>query len=70
MLTSLNNSILVEASNNVCNITFNRPKSFNALNWDMVKALLDITIQLKNTTEIRAVVLRGAGKNFMAGGDI
>ena len=70
MLTSLNNSILVEASNNVCTVTLNRTKSLNALNWDMVKALLDITIQLKNAPEIRAVVLRGAGQNFMAGGDI
>ncbi|MBL95151.1 MAG: 1,2-epoxyphenylacetyl-CoA isomerase [Alphaproteobacteria bacterium MarineAlpha3_Bin5] len=70
MLTSPNDSIGIGTDNDVCTITLNRPSSLNALNLDMVSALLDITTKLKDASDIRAIILQGAGDHFMAGGDV
>ena len=70
MLTPPNDSIEIKTDNDVCTITLNRPSSLNALNLDMVSALLDITTKLKDAPDIRAIILQGAGDHFMAGGDV
>lgn len=51
-------------------ITFNRPDAMNAFNKTMAHELKALTEQVKADESIRAVVLKGAGKLFMAGGDI
>lgn len=50
--------------------TLNRPQARNALNAAMVEALFALCDHLENNAEIRALVLRGAGGAFCAGGDI
>lgn len=51
-------------------ITFNRPERRNAMNNQMVRELHDIADFLTESEQIRVVILRGAGGNFCAGGDI
>lgn len=54
----------------VATLTFNRPAALNAIDVPMARSLLAAAKQLAADATIRAVVLRGAGKGFMAGGDL
>lgn len=69
-ITSPNDTVRVEVRDAVCWITFNRPKSLNALNPELVGALDHIISAVHTSEEIRCVVLQGAGDHFMAGGDV
>jgi isohexenylglutaconyl-CoA hydratase len=51
-------------------VTLNRPEARNALSREMVAELLAVADFLDKDREIGAVVLRGAGGVFCAGGDI
>ena len=68
--TSPNETVLVETHNGICTITLNRPKALNALDLAMVKALGQVIPAVADDPTIRAVVIRGAGDHFMAGGDV
>ena len=70
MITSPNDTIVVNEEEELCVLTLNRPKSLNALNREMTTALDAITQQLTRSDHIRAVIIQGAGDHFMAGGDI
>ncbi len=64
------NEILSERRGQVLILTFNRPQNANAMTLDMATQLFTI---LKNTTtdrSVRAVLLCGAGGNFMNGLDM
>jgi 2-(1,2-epoxy-1,2-dihydrophenyl)acetyl-CoA isomerase len=51
-------------------ITFNRPESMNTYNFDMSKELPSCIEAIAEDNNIKILVLNGAGKIFMAGGDI
>ena len=51
-------------------ISFNRPDILNAANREMIEDLKTATAEAAADREARAVLLRGAGSHFMAGGDI
>jgi enoyl-CoA hydratase/carnithine racemase len=51
-------------------LTFNRPEARNAMTWEMYEALVDACDRVDAREEIRAFVVRGAGKSFAAGTDI
>ena len=64
-------TILYTQSKNVGTITLNRPESFNAVNGDMKKELLDALKQAEKDPSVRCIVLRGAGeKAFCSGQDL
>lgn len=50
--------------------TLDRPQAKNALSAAMVEGLFTLCDYLERTPDIRALVLRGAGDTFCAGGDI
>ena len=54
----------------IATVTLNRPTAMNALDGAMVEALHAALIRAERDPAVRCVVLRGAGDNFMAGGDI
>jgi 2-(1,2-epoxy-1,2-dihydrophenyl)acetyl-CoA isomerase len=62
--------LLVEKVGGVATFTFNRPKARNAMSMDMRGALIESMLEVERDDAIRCVVLRGAGDNFMAGGDL
>ncbi len=67
----MNQPILVDRSNHVATITFNRPDQRNAISYEMWQSLGDILTDLDADTAIRCVVFRGAGDQaFSAGADI
>ncbi|TMH18680.1 MAG: enoyl-CoA hydratase/isomerase family protein, partial [Betaproteobacteria bacterium] len=62
--------ILLARDGPVAMLTLNRPASLNALDATMMDALVDHTAALAADDTLRCVVIRGAGRHFMAGGDI
>ena len=66
----MNDSVLLEKNRAIAVITLNRPERLNALNDDMMFALRDTLGDVERDTAIRAVIVRGAGNAFMAGGDV
>lgn len=54
----------------VLHITLNRPESRNAMSLTMVNELMTVFETVTDNTAIRAIVLRGTGGHFCAGGDI
>lgn len=63
-------TVLYELSDHVATLTLNRPQSLNALNLAMIDDLRQMSARAAFDREVRAVVLRGAGDHFMAGGDL
>lgn len=63
-------TVLLESKEATATIIFNRPTLMNSFNRQMAEELADITEQVKHNMGIRAVLLKGAGNLFMAGGDI
>ena len=59
-----------EAEGAVATVTLNRPERKNPLTFDSYAELRDLFGQLKYATDIKAVVLAGAGDNFCSGGDV
>ena len=51
-------------------ITINRPEALNALNEQTLKELCDVCDFLEDDTTLKAVILTGEGKAFIAGADI
>ncbi|MGH8728390.1 MAG: enoyl-CoA hydratase/isomerase family protein [Burkholderiales bacterium] len=62
--------ILLEVQSAVATITFNRPEVMNALDWDMIVRLREVCEEVERDNGSRAVVLRGSGPAFLAGGDV
>jgi enoyl-CoA hydratase/carnithine racemase len=54
----------------VATITLNRPERKNPLTFESYAELRDLFRALKETPEVRVVVLTGAGGNFCSGGDV
>ncbi len=62
--------ILFTQQGSIGTLTFNRPQVFNAMNDEMIIALRDVTARLMTSTTLRALIIKGAGKAFLAGGDV
>lgn len=54
----------------VATITLNRPERKNPLTFDSYAELRDLFRQLAYATDVKAVVIHGAGENFCSGGDV
>jgi len=64
------NTLQLEQKDHALFVTLNRPQVKNAMSLEMVNELMAIFKDLQNSTEIRALVIRGADGHFCAGGDI
>lgn len=54
----------------VATITLNRPEKKNPLTFDSYAELRDLFLGLQKASDVRAVVITGAGGNFCSGGDV
>ncbi|PAT37597.1 enoyl-CoA hydratase family protein [Vandammella animalimorsus] len=61
---------LWQADGPVATITLNRPDRKNPLTFDSYAELRDLFHQLQWASDIKAVVVTGAGGNFCSGGDV
>ncbi len=62
--------LAVEAGGPIATITLNRPAQLNALDIAMAEAFEAAVNQLANQPDLRVIILKGAGRGFMAGGDL
>lgn len=64
-------NILLKKFDNYATVTINRPDKLNALNQDTVNELFHIMQGLHDDSNIRSIIITGAGpKAFVAGADI
>ena len=62
--------LLLERHGAIATLRFNRPGALNAIDVPMAQALLAAVQTLAADPTVRAVVLAGNGRGFMAGGDL
>lgn len=61
---------LWEVTGQVGTVTLNRPQRKNPLTFDSYAELRDLFRNLGSQTDVRAIVITGAGGNFCSGGDV
>lgn len=59
-----------EKEEHIAVVTINRPEALNALNGDVIAELDKMVDELNAKTDLRAVILTGEGRSFVAGADI
>lgn len=62
--------LLLDRAGPVATITLNRPDALNTLDYPLMDALVAAAADVAADDALRVVVIRGAGRHFMAGGDI
>ena len=62
--------LLADLDAGVLTLTLNRPEARNAMSGAMNTALADRLAWAETASEVKVVVLTGAGKGFCAGGDV
>lgn len=62
--------VLVDIHGGIATLTLNRPASSNSLDAEMLRALHEAVLACHGNSKVRVVVLKGAGANFCAGGDV
>lgn len=62
--------ILTEVKNNVGMITLHRPETLNAINIALAQELQTAIDRFANDASVRALLIKGSGKHFCAGGDV
>lgn len=62
--------ILTATENAIFTITLNRPEKRNALNDALINNLKDALRQADKNESLRAIVIKGAGKDFCSGADL
>ena len=64
------NSVLYKLENGVAVITLNRPEKYNAVDDGITEGLNHFLIKAKNDSNVRAIVITGAGRGFCSGADM
>ena len=63
-------TLLFDISEGICTITLNRPESYNAANEQLTTDLQVALAHARDNSDVRCVVLTGAGKAFCSGQDL
>ena len=63
-------ALILDAEGPIATITLNRPAQLNALNIEMAEAFEAAVNQLAEKPDLRVILIKGAGRGFMAGGDL
>lgn len=62
--------LLITRQGAIVTLQFNRPEAMNALDVATARALLAAVQDIAGDASVRAVLLKGAGRAFVAGGDL
>ena len=62
--------LLLQHDGPFLHVTLNRPEARNALSLGMASELMSVFDAIRDDESIRALIIRGAGGHFCAGGDI
>ncbi len=64
------NHIIVKTEDNIGYLIFNRPSQLNAMNREMMDEIISAIEAINDNDNVRAAVITGKGRAFMAGADI
>lgn len=64
------NTIKYDVNGHVAKITINRPDALNALNSEVLADLDKALDEIKENKDLRALIITGEGRSFIAGADI
>jgi enoyl-CoA hydratase/carnithine racemase len=64
----MSDAILLDKKDAIARIIFNDPERLNALSYEMGESLPKVVEQVRADSEIRCVIVTGAGRAFSAGG--
>jgi enoyl-CoA hydratase/carnithine racemase len=62
--------VLVDEDDGILIVTLNRPEKYNALSIAMVRTLSEAVDRLRDTPELKVMLIRSTGKYFSAGADL
>jgi methylglutaconyl-CoA hydratase len=62
--------IIKEVIDRMACLTLNRPEKKNALNGEMIQALIQVLEEMENDPSVKVVVIKGAGNVFCSGADL
>jgi 2-(1,2-epoxy-1,2-dihydrophenyl)acetyl-CoA isomerase len=62
--------LALNRSRGLAEITFNRPAQLNAINVELAERLAAALSAIAQDPSVKAVLIKGAGRAFMAGGDL
>jgi 2-(1,2-epoxy-1,2-dihydrophenyl)acetyl-CoA isomerase len=63
-------TIVLAVESGVARLTLNRPKVLNALNQQMIGEIRHATAEIGTRSDVRCLLLTGAGRGFCAGADL
>lgn len=63
-------TLLFSVADHIATVVLNRPDARNAMNAQMCHELISVSQQISETSDIRVVLIKGAGDIFCAGGDL
>ena len=66
----MDQTIRYEKNGDLAIAAINRPEALNALNGTVLRELSQVVAQVENDSEVRAFILTGEGRAFVAGADI
>jgi enoyl-CoA hydratase len=69
-MIGMSERVLLQLENEIAVITINRPETLNALDMETLAELDDIFGRAAADADVRVTIITGAGKAFVAGGDI
>jgi 2-(1,2-epoxy-1,2-dihydrophenyl)acetyl-CoA isomerase len=65
-----NPPFLVDRADGVVTLSFNRPEAGNAIPPEAVADLIELFTSIRTDASVRALLVRGEGRNFSSGGDV
>jgi enoyl-CoA hydratase len=68
--TERSTTVIVERIGRVLRITLNRPEKRNALSFELQEALVEEVRSAERSSDLRCIIIRGAGPSFCSGHDI
>ncbi|HUH52909.1 MAG TPA: enoyl-CoA hydratase/isomerase family protein [Microbacteriaceae bacterium] len=66
----MGNAVLLNIENGLARITLNRPERMNAFDAEAASEWAEATAEAVNNNAVRAILVRGEGRAFCAGGDV
>lgn len=66
----MNEPVQLIKDGQIAELLLNRPEAYNAIDFDLVKHLLEHLVSLSVDDTARAVIISGNGRAFCAGGDL
>src|SRR5688500_17127690 len=62
--------LLYEKDGHIATITLNRPDRLNPISWSMLRSFSQALVDADRDTDVRVIIITGAGRGFCAGLDL